>query len=319
MEDIENPSSCPLQLVTASFLIAQRGAGNEGEMTPLQAEANRYIAGRLRRREISAESSKMPRHALRTLCTSFGARPINQLGEAAILRWLETNVHKSPATRRNELGSVKLFCQFLVREGKLRRDPTVGIARIRQPRKVVHTLNRPAVEALWEVCENPRDRAIVSLMFILGLRCVDTSRLNWEDWDRYNNILIVCGKGHHERTLPVVPHVEAALKTWHASDPRSTGPMFPSPTGRLKPGTISQRVTELMWSSGIKAHAYDGKSAHALRRTAATETLEASHDIKAVQGMLGHANMSSLEFYIKRSGVDVIAAAVQSRFQADVA
>lgn len=288
-------------------------------MTPLQTEANRYISGRLRRREISAESSKMPRHALRTLCTSFGARPINQLGEPAILRWLETNVHKSPATRRNELGAVRLFCQFLVREGKLRRDPTVGIGKIRQPRRVVHTLNRPAVDALWDVCEGPRDRAIVSLMFILGLRCVDTSRLNWEDWDRHNNVLIVCGKGHHERTLPVVPHVDTALRSWLAYDPRATGPMFPSPSGRLKPGTISQRVTELMWASGIKSHAYDGKSAHALRRTAATETLESSRNLKATQELLGHANLSSLDHYIKRSGVEVIAAAVQSRFQADVA
>lgn len=90
--------------------------------------------------------------------------------------------------------------------------------------------------------------------------------------------------------------------------------MFPSSSGRLKAATISGRISELLYRAGVKQHAFDGKSAHALRRTAATETLESSHDLRAVQSLLGHTDMSSLKHYVKRADVANIASALQSRF-----
>lgn len=307
-------------VIDARAMFPARGTtSTEGDMkSELHVQATVYITGRIRRGEIKVESAKMPRIALRELATSFGDRPINQLGQPAILRWLETNTRKSPATRRNELGAVRAFCQWLVIQGKLRRDPTVGITKIRQPRKVVHTVSRPEIAALWDVCENPRDRALVSLMWVLGLRAVDASNINVEDWNRQTNILIVTGKGGHERALPTVPHVAAALRNWIACDPRTTGALFPSSSGRLKPATISGRISELMYRCGAKQGPFDGMSGHALRRSAGTETYESSRDIRAVKDLLGHVDYSSLKAYVDRADVANIASAVQSRFH-DVA
>lgn len=282
--------------------------------TSLGKLANDYLSGRLRRREITRDSAKVPRYALRSLCKSFGARPVNQLGETAIERWLETIAHKSPATRRNELGAVRRFCGWLVKNRHLRRNPCEDIAKIRQPRTVVHVVERDEVEALWGACTGPRDRALVALMFVLGLRCTDCSKLNVEDFDRRAGVLIVTGKGGHERTLPVVETTAQVLDAWIAQDPRTTGAMFPSWSGRLKAATISGRMSTLMLNAGVKHHAYDGKSAHALRRTAATETLEYSGNLRATQNLLGHADLSSMRHYIARASVGEIRDAVSSRF-----
>lgn len=315
MESQEDQAICGVADARAIFLGGTKQKEEGDVNSALWVQAKVYLSGRIRRGEILVESAKMPRIALRELCTSFGARPINQLGQPAILRWLETNTHKSPATRRNELGAVRMFCQWLVVQGKLRRDPTIGISKIRQPRKVVHTVPRPGVEALWGVCENPRDRAIVSLMWVLGLRAVDISRLSVEDWDRQANILIVTGKAMHERALPTVPHVATALRNWIACDPRTTGAMFPSSSGRLKPATISGRISELMYRAGCKTGPFDGMSGHALRRSCGTETYESSHDIRAVRDLLGHVDYSSLKAYVDRADVANISDAVQSRFK----
>jgi len=319
MESQDQLKICSVKDSRALSPWAQMPTMGENMKTELWGQVNVYLHGRIRRGELLVESAKMPRIALRELATSFGARPLNQLGQPAILRWLETNTYKSPATRRNELGAVRGFCQWLVVEGKLRRDPTVGIAKIRQPRKVVHTVNRLEVEALWAVCENPRDRALVSLMWVLGLRAVDISRIDVQDWDRQTNILIVTGKGMHERAVPTVPHVAAALRNWVACDPRTTGALFPSSSGRLKPATISGRISELMYRAGCKTGPYDGMSGHALRRTAGTETYESSRDIRAVKDLLGHVDYSSLKAYVDRADVANIADAVQSRFHHDAA
>ncbi len=282
--------------------------------TKLGRLSNEYLSGRVRRGELNRDSAKMPRYALRGLCVSFGDRPVNQLGTAAIERWLETISHKAPATRRNELGAVRGFCAWLVKHKHIRRNPCDDVARIRQPRHVVHVVERDEVKALWDVCETPRDRAMVSLMYVLGLRCIDSSRINVEDIDWRNGCLLVTGKGGHERVVPLVPTVERALREWIACDPRTTGPLFPSYAGRLKAATISGRVSELLYRAGVKQHAHDGRSAHALRRTAATETLDASGDLRAVANLLGHADLSSLRHYLARANVAEIKAALDLRF-----
>ncbi len=285
-----------------------------GTVTKLSKLANEYITGRIRRGELGRESAKMPRYALRSLCVSFGDRPVNHLNAEAIERWLETIAHKAPATRRNELGAVRGFCGWLVKHRHLRRNPCDDVAKIRQPRHVVHIVQRDEVGALWDACETERDRAIVALMYVLGLRCVDTSRINVEDIDWRNRALLVTGKGGHERVVPLVPQVERALREWIAVDPRTTGALFPSWNGRLKPATISGRVSELLYRAGVKQHPHDGRSAHALRRTAATETRDASGDLRAVQNLLGHADLSSLRHYVARADVGRVAKAVEARW-----
>jgi len=287
-------------------------------MGSLRALTNRYLRERVARGELTRASTKAPRHALNTLSASFGRRPLSQFGPAAVERWLETTTHLAPATRRNMLGAVRLFCRWLVRKGHIRRDPTVDIGRIRQPRTVVHIVTTDERRALWDACATLRDRAMFVLLYGLGLRCIEVSRLNVEDWDRTAGIILVVGKGGHERVLPVLELHAAVLAQWIATDPRSTGPLFPSPHGGpIRAATISDRFAHLMRKAGVKHHAFDGKGAHALRRTAATETLSASGDLRATKDLLGHADWGSMKHYQARANANEIAAALRMRFAID--
>jgi len=275
----------------------------------------KYVRGKRTRREWTAASCKMPTTALRTLTDSFGDRPISQFGPKAVNRWLESIGHLAASTRRNYVNVVKSFSRWLVHNDHLRRDPCVDISKVKRPRTVVHVIEPADAGALWNACHTNRDRVLFTLMYVLGLRCIDCSRLNVDDWDRTANLLIVTGKGMHERFVPVTPKVATLLRTYLAEQPRTSGPLFPSPKGgRLTAQTISERISLLMYEAGIKTGPHDGKSPHALRRTMATETLIASRDLRATQNLLGHADLGSMRAYIARASVAEMEAAVHCRF-----
>jgi site-specific recombinase XerD len=274
-----------------------------------------YVREKRNRKEWTAASVKMPSTALRSLCDSFGQRPISQFGPKAIDRWLESTARLAPSTRRNYVNVVRAFSRWLVQHGHIRRDPCVEMARIKRPRTVVHVVTKDEAAAVWQVCHTDRDRALFALMYVLGLRCIDCSRLDVQDWDRASGVLIVTGKGMHERFMPVTDYIARLLRCHIATEPRTAGPMFPScKGGRLTAQTISERISLLMYAAGIKTGPRDGKSPHALRRTMATETLMASHDLRATQDLLGHVDLSSMRPYIARAAVSEMAAAVRCRF-----
>lgn len=286
--------------------------------TPIQGLITKYTREKQQRGEWTKASVKMPRTALATLAASFGNRPITQLGGAAIDRWLVSTQHLAPSTRRNYVNVVRAFGRWLVYHNHIRRDPCVEVGRVKRPRSVVHTITHDEGAALWRACRTERDRVLFLLMYVLGLRCVDCSRLNVDDWDRHNDLMIVTGKGMHERFVPITPTIATHLRTYIAEDPRMSGPLFPSRKGgRLTAQTISELGSKLMYDAGVKTGPRDGKSPHALRRTMATETLDASHDLRATQNLLGHADLSSMRAYIARSSVGEMASAVGARFPDD--
>lgn len=288
-----------------------------GEM---QHYISQYVKEKRARHEWTKTSAKMPTTALRTLSDSFGKRPIAQFGPAAVDRWLASTANLAPSTRKNYANVVKAFARWLVHRGYLRRDPCVNMAKIKRPRTVVHVITPDEAKALWETCSSPRDRVMFSLMYMLGLRCVDCSRLNVDDWDRQNELMVVTGKGMHERFVPVPASLASLLRIHISAQPRSCGPLFPSSKGgRLTAQTISERMSRLMYEAGIKTGPRDGKSPHALRRTMATETLIASKDLRSTQNLLGHADLSSMRAYIARASVTEMAAAVRSRFPVEAA
>ena len=277
--------------------------------------ASKYVRQKQQRGEWTPASVKMPRRALGTFASSFGDRPITQLGPAAVDRWMVSISHLAASTRRNYVNVVRAFCRWLVQHGHIKRDPCVELGKVKRPRTVVHVISPDEGLALWAACRTERDRLLYVFMYVLGLRCVDCSRLCVEDWDRANNLIVVTGKGMHERYAPVTPRIATRLRCYLAENPRTSGPMFPScKGGRLTAQTISELMSQLMYDAGIKTGPRDGKSPHALRRTMATETLNASQNLRATQNLLGHADLSSMRAYIARASVGEMAAAVTARF-----
>lgn len=276
--------------------VDQQGRSSRSSLTTL---VDGYIRGRRARSEINALTAKNQRYTLGTFARSYGARPVERMGRTDVERWLG-EASFTPSAQRTRLSTVRNFCRWLVREGRLRRDPTAGIAHVRQPRTVPRVLERSAVASLLDFCPDARGRLIVLLMVQLGLRCVEVSRLELGDVaDRH---LKVTGKGGHERVLPIVGEVRDALADYLAVRGGAAGPLIQSyqhPGRGLARTTISLYVNEWIGAARLKQFRYDGRSAHALRRTCATDMIDSGADVLDVQEALGHAQLATVLRYVR--------------------
>jgi len=239
-----------------------------------------------------------------------------QITARHIDHWMESRRHLSPATRRACFSQVRCFCRWLVRRGYLASDPTIDVPAPKVPRSVPRALQEDAVAALLDVCPDTRALAIVWCMVGLGMRCVEVSRLQVADWDRQRSVITACGKGSHERVLPVPPEVASALSDYLTDYPARSGPLIRSykrPAQGLLADTLSGMVSEWMRAALIKRIPRDGVSAHALRATAASDVLDTCGDLRVVQEMLGHQSLAPTSIYLRRAGLGQMRTAMEGR------
>jgi integrase/recombinase XerC len=231
--------------------------------------------------------------------------------------WLASRGHLSPATRRGDLTAVIGFCDWLVRRGVIAANPARQVPTIIQPDALPRALEADQVGAVLDVCPDKRARAIVWLEVGEGLRCGEVARARVGDWARSAGTLLVRGKRQRQRMLPVTGEVAAALSAYLADWPAPpSAPMIRSyrrPWAPLTADTISGMVSEWMRAAGVKAWARDGVSAHALRHTAASDVLERSKDLRAVQEMLGHRHLQTTSVYLRRANLGRLRDAMAGR------
>lgn len=289
-----------------------RAEPGEVSLTTLAPHIARYITSRRKMGTYTAESVRTVRPRLDTLDRSHGNRPLAHLTRRAIERWLESLEHLATNSRCAYLASVRQFTRWLAVEQLVRIDPCQDIPPLRRARAVPRAQTTDAIAAVLGACETDRDRAVVWLMVGLGLRRAEVAGLRWEHYDpRERLLLVVDGKGGHERLLPVPSGVASALGRIE----RTTGPIVASERdgSHLRPATIGARVAEIMSRAGVKRAAWDGVSAHALRHTAASDVLDVAGDLRIVQQMLGHQSLSSTAIYLRRASAGQIRSAMEGR------
>jgi len=284
----------------------------------LDVLADDWVGGRYARGEIGARSGAVERSRLEGLVRAHGERLAGDLDRTCLLAWQASIGHLAPATRRSYLSTAVGFCRWMVIEGHLVTDPTLGLVRVREPRRVPRTLRAADVAAVLAVCADRRAAAVVWLMVGAGLRCVEVSNLDVADYDAPEATLHVRGKGGHERVLPVPGPVGAALDAYLAERGRGAGPLVRATgskgaaSGRLSARWLSQWVGRLMADAGVHAPG-DGRAAHSLRRTAASDCLDACRDVRLVQQMLGHASLATTQVYLRRASLDQLRDAMEGR------
>lgn len=285
-------------------------------MTTLTQFTDHYVTGRLARGEINKRTAKGMRYNLRSFDASFSNRPLSQLGPRAVERWMGQIGHLSPSSRRNHLSAVRGFCAWMIDHGHLDADPTAKVQRIRQPRSVPRALAHEEVTRLLASLPDLRARVIVMLMVGCGLRCVEVSRLSVTDYDPHGRVIFVVGKGGHERELPVPDSVAVVLDHYLEEQGVIDGPLIRSADGRgngLSAETISTYVSRWMASAGLKHGRWDGRSAHALRHTAASDVLDRGAQITVVQAMLGHSSAAVTSIYLRRANIGQLRSAMEGR------
>jgi integrase/recombinase XerC len=218
------------------------------------------------------------------------------------LRELDGAVDRASIARK--LAAVRSFFRFLVDTGRIRRDPTVGIATPKTRRKLpVHlTLDEvdrllvaPAADSLLGL----RDRAFIEVLYSAGIRVGELVGLDWERVDTDAAALRVLGKGRKERVVPVGRPALRALAVYRdacraAGQDAARGPVFRNHRGgRLTTRSVARLLERHVLTSGTTAKA----TPHALRHTFATHRLGAGADLRAIQELLGHASLSTTQRY----------------------
>ncbi len=221
------------------------------------------------------------------------------------LRQFASTQHRQGLSARSlqrRLSAVRSFYNFLLREKEAIHNPVNGIRAPKTPRKLPHTLDADQVQSLLTITKNDpltlRDRAIMELFYSSGLRLAELVNLNVEDIDLNDKTVRVTGKGNKTRILPVGRYAQSAIQEWLTARPTylkdTQHALFLSQNG----GRLSHRAVQLRlrgWAikQGLPTHLHP----HMLRHSFASHLLESSGDLRAVQELLGHADISTTQIY----------------------
>lgn len=221
-----------------------------------------------------------------------------------VRQWI-SHLHRkglSGKSLQRKLSSIRRFYRFLLRENLVKHNPVVDVQAPKQPRKLPNTLDAETISRLLEISpEEPlavRDRAVMELLYSSGLRLAELAGLDLYDLDIPQQQVRVTGKGNKQRYVPVGRLALVALQAWlqQRGSMALNGEMalFVSSRGtRLNPRTIQQRLNHWRLRQGLEQHVHP----HKLRHSCASHLLESSGDLRAVQEILGHADISTTQIY----------------------
>jgi integrase/recombinase XerD len=203
------------------------------------------------------------------------------------------------------LSTLRSFYAFLLREGRIARDPTEHLGAPRQWQTIPKFLNPEEIERLSESpdasCTNGlRDHAMIELLYATGLRVSELCNLGVADLNLEVGVLRATGKGRKQRMVPVgkpaLKAVGAYLETGRPAILKGRPSKYLFVTARGGPMT-RQAFWKLLRGHGRKAGVFRHLTPHTIRHSFATHLLEGGADLRSVQTMLGHADISTTQIY----------------------
>lgn len=248
-------------------------------------------------------------HRFNEWCVDHGCVEPSAFSRVLVRAWLADVTRRglAPSTVSRRLAAVRKYCGFLRSAGVLVVDPTdrlkgpakaSRLPRVLSQGEVTDLLDRPPVRPhdgesdlveLW----SQQDQAVLELLYGSGLRVAELCSLDERSWDRRRNMLTVRGKGDKERVVPVGEPAAVALRLWLEVGRARLAPTSPTlfVNQRTRPLTPRDVRRILDRRSARPTHP------HALRHTYATHLLDGGADLRVVQELLGHADLSTTQRY----------------------
>lgn len=225
----------------------------------------------------------------------------------AIGRYLESLYREGLQSRSvaRHLTTIRNFAAYLQREGRLASDPTAFLNLPRQWQNLPKFLNHNEIESLLQAPDpqtlnGARDRAMVELLYASGLRASELCELQLSDFNEELGVIRVIGKGNKQRLVPVGKSAIQAISAYQREargqllKGRASKYLFVTARGtRL----TRQGFWKLLARHGMKAGIRRRLTPHVLRHSFATHLLEGGADLRSVQTMLGHADISTTQIY----------------------
>lgn len=228
-----------------------------------------------------------------------------QVNQADIRAHIASRHRKGVSSKslQRELSAIRSLYQYLVKNRHANSNPAEYVKAPKQPRKLPKVLDVDQITGLLEAGADSileiRDAAMFELFYSSGLRLSELTGLNLADVDLKDASLIVhTGKGGKSRILPVGSKAVKALKIWITQRGNllktNEDALFLSSRGcRISQRAVEQRLSNWCKAKGISNHVHP----HMIRHSFASHLLESSQDLRAVQELLGHSNISTTQIY----------------------
>ncbi len=208
----------------------------------------------------------------------------------------------SAKTIQRELSALRSFFNFLIIDNRLKNNPAKDVQAPKIARKLPRTLDADQLQHYLNINDDSvlavRDRAMIEVLYSSGLRLAELIGLNQHDLDLQQGLVNVTGKGKKTRRVPLGSKAITALKGWlkqRAQLPATDeNAVFVNQKGkRLSARSVQLRLKHWAQKQGMPGHVHP----HMLRHSFASHILESSGDLRAVQELLGHSDISTTQIY----------------------
>ena len=287
-----------------------------GTATGIQRDINRFLNHLRDERRLSAHTISAYRRDLEKFTDFLTRREITTLRQLVVAqaRMFPAQLNQSGLSSRSiqrALSAVRTLYRYLLRESKVAINPFLtardvghrqAVTAPRAERRLPPTLSIEEIAQLVTIDPRTdldrRDRAILELFYSSGLRLAELSGLDLGDLDLADAVVRVMGKGAKTRIVPIGGYAREAVLAWlnvrSACARESEQALFVNRSGtRLGARAIQQRVAVWAQRQGLGRRVHP----HMLRHSFASHVLESSSDLRAVQELLGHADISTTQVY----------------------
>jgi integrase/recombinase XerC len=264
----------------------------------------RHLTFERRLSHLTVKNYERDLRSLASWCGGCGVDEWPQLDHEHVRAYAAACYRKglSPRSIQRRLSASRTFFRFLTREKHVKTNPVLAVSAPKAGKRLPGNLDADRMARLLDIQgEGPlvaRDRAILELLYSSGLRLAELTGLDLGDVDIADATVAVTGKGNKDRIVPVGKYALDAIGAWlkergqmAAADEKA---LFVSQRGtRISMRSVQARVEHWAKRQGIDTRVYP----HLFRHSFATHLLESSHDLRGVQELLGHANISTTQVY----------------------
>lgn len=231
----------------------------------------------------------------------WGESPLEKIDYLSLRKYLATLKEKNLGSRtvNRRLSALRSFFKFLTREGFLKVNPITSISSPKQDKHLPQFLTEEEVIRLIDTAlpqdeKGLRDRAILETFYSTGIRISELVGLDDNDMDIISGVAKVMGKGKKERIVPIGERAIEAIRAYLANRKKQASAIFLNKNGsRITTRGVRNIVGKYLRLAGIK----QGVSPHTLRHSFATHLLNRGADLRSVQELLGHVNLSTTQIY----------------------
>lgn len=273
----------------------------------MRIQSRQFLDYLRQERGLSPRTIKAYQRDLDQLLHELSQRGISAAGAVTEhdVRSLVARLHRQGQGARSLqrlLAAIRSFYRWMMKEGLARSNPAVAVRAPKQARNLPATMDADTVTRLLEFPADTtlakRDKAMMELFYSSGLRLSELAGLTWGQIDPAAGMLTVTGKGNKTRMVPFGRMAAAALAEWRKVRLEFTGleepAIFVSRSGRpISARNIQARVRYWARRQGLPQNVYP----HLLRHSFASHMLESSGNLRAVQELLGHSDISTTQVY----------------------